>query len=520
MRNGEIEDTIWATLEVLKALAMRLKYDDLRDYTLNVTRDCVNDLSNPIYTAPAGRLLVSVLSASPRAFVLVAAPTITHVKENLRHPKSPTHSQDLLKVLHIVLETRLMLLDTDMTPQDASDFNAIDPIIGTLYNEVYKAPLDAESMKDAVFDVQLSVQAVQGAGALVCQRPVKPESSNGVVASDESTYSKICLALTRLAIPSKTGAVGDSGSDELINEALKALQRAIKIHPPKFKSLVDSSMAIIRPDMSNSTPNSSNAVQSYCSLLPFIGCSELPSSPLDGLNQYVYYMHRISRELSRAIDTGAHPKALSAMAASIQSAARYFNEACLNHGAAVDSPLGGDMSVAEVLEKYPLLSNLDDDLASTSTSEQMAPSLHSESVTGIRNDFLLVSLMVAKYLYGKVTRADGTGRLTLSDKIDSMDGSSRFELLHLLSGFAGFVIHELNEKQQVALHTEKLCLNLFHDDLELTTKDSMASSSESQPVEPLSKWSWLVLGNVNILSFGPLEALRPSVVGKLVSALR
>ncbi|PHH62379.1 hypothetical protein CDD81_7175 [Ophiocordyceps australis] len=139
VRNGEVEDCIWATLEVFKAVTTKLTGDKRRDYSLTVTRDCIMELSNSTYTASAGRLLVSVMSSSVGAFVLMVTPTITHIKENLRHPKSAMHSHELLKILRVILETRQFLAGTDMTNQDRRDFATVDTVFSTLYGDVYQS---------------------------------------------------------------------------------------------------------------------------------------------------------------------------------------------------------------------------------------------------------------------------------------------------------------------------------------------------------------------------------------------
>src|SRR5690242_5335897 len=76
VRNGEVEETIQATLEVIRALAKRLEGKALTDFVLTVQRECVDDLSNPTYTAQAGKLLMAVLSASPEAFAIMVYPIV------------------------------------------------------------------------------------------------------------------------------------------------------------------------------------------------------------------------------------------------------------------------------------------------------------------------------------------------------------------------------------------------------------------------------------------------------------
>lgn len=519
VRNGEIEDTIWATLEVLKTLATRLKGDDLRDYTLTVTRDCVNDLSNTTYTAAAGRLLVSVLSANPSAFVLMVAPAITHIKENLRHPKQPLHTQDLLKLLHVILETRILLVDSDMTAQERSDFGAIDVIFKTLYEDVYRTPVGLGAKPDASYDdIKISTQAVQGAGALVCQRSVKtvdlPDASGRLI--PEGTCSQVVEALFAIITQSISDDSRKTGSDELVNETTKALQRAIRGFTSGFKPLADHGMGIIRASWS-----SPQTIQTMGSLLAFVGCSELPSPPAEGLSHFIYYILTLTKELFTAMDAKADPSTWCALAAAIQSTARYFNDACLARSPEKEDPLESDSWVQRIKEKYPELDTISGDGA-PAEPPVLKPSAvpATTSITEIRNDFLLASVFIARQLYRSVSRSVGNGVLELSGGFTASDNAAEYQFLHLISGFAGFTVHEMSESQQLSLRAEEFALNLFREDSINTpaalTEEQRASGLEQSLREHGSNWSWLTLGRLNVLSFGILEALRPSVVARLV----
>ncbi|OAA38624.1 Armadillo-type fold protein [Metarhizium rileyi] len=505
VRNGEIEDTIWATLEVLKALTSRLTGDDLRDYTLTVTRDCVVDLATPMYTTAAGRLLVSVLSANPSAFVLMVAPAITHIKENLRHPKSPTHSQDLLKILRVILETRLLLTNVDMTEQDKNDFAAVDGIFKTLYADVYKGPLELSQKPGASEeDLRLSTEAAQGIGSLVGQKEVQSlafcsdnSTSELTLLLPVSTCAESCETLFNVCTRKWDERSRRIGADDLVNESAKALQRAIQAFPKGFQPLVAQGSLIFRQSIVNLTHESLDVLQSLGPLLGYIGCSSVSENLALSIRQFVEVMRTIELELSAAIEQKASPRIWCSLVAGIHSTARYFNDACLEKHTKADA-VDWTLNLDNIAVKYPQLSSLDPGSEADLSTAQ--PTLG--SVNEARSDALLISLYVARSLYRRATQSTETGG-QLAESGDFSGSEPQYELryLYLLSELAGFIVHELDESQQALLEVEKLALNLFREDKVM--------------VSALSPWNWLTSGRLSILSLGILESVRPSRIAEL-----
>ncbi|RFU76176.1 hypothetical protein TARUN_6050 [Trichoderma arundinaceum] len=528
VRNGEIEDAIWATLEVLKTLATKLTEEDLRNYTLDVTRDCVTDLSNPMYTTPAGRLLVSVLSANPSAFVLMVAPIVTHLKENLRHPKSATHSQDLLKILNVILETRALLSQTQMTDEQRRDFTAVDGTFKNLYNDVYKAPVELGSNADANYDdIKIATEAVQGAGALVSQRAVQLGLENDAgLLLPETTCSEVCQGLFAISLHAFGSHASHSNSDDLLNETAKALHRATQAYAPGFKPLVDQLVVVIQNSRDDQSDDAAEKIQKIGSLLAYVGCSELPKSPINGRHNFLSLIHVLTTELISALDAKVSPKIWYSLVAGIQTASRYFNDACLRHGPERDQAFDGTMWLYRATYKYPelrLIAGEEDDGAEPSYSS--ATPLQEVTATELRNDFLLIGLVVVRSLYRRATAAvgpiPGTTKpaLQLSSDFTGSDKLSEYQYLHLVSDFASFIVREMSEAQQVSLKLDHYFLNLFQDEL----IPIPASAPEEQRRQSLAKytdeegssWGWLTEKSVNTLSFGLIEAMRPSIVAKL-----
>ncbi|KAF4453434.1 DNA repair/transcription protein mms19 [Fusarium austroafricanum] len=526
VRNGEIEDTIWGTLEVLKSLTQRLTGDNLRNYTLSVTRDCVPDLATTMYAASAGRLMVSVLSSKPSAFVLMAAPVLTHIKENLRHPKAPVHTQDLLKVLHVILETRFLLVDSDMTADDREDFAAIDGFFKSLYEDVYKNTVSLGSKPDASYDdIKVAIQAVSGAGVLVCQRPAKSldVSNSGASASSdkllpEGTCSEICESLFAILKKSGPGYTRSAGGDELINDTAKALQRAIRCFPRGFNGIVDESVNIIHTSRQNSGVSGVvETIKTLGGFIAFVGSSELPSTARDGFDHFIYTVRAILSELFDSLESKSDPQVWGALAATVQSTVRHFNDACLAKNPDKEFSIE-DEPLQKIGSAYPSLNLIDGEKQAEYSPEHHTRVSQTASATEVRSEFLLVTLFIARQLYRRATKVidthpqTGKKALSLSDDFANVDEASGHQYLHLISTLAGFVTHELSEAQQMSLEAENFAVSLFRDD----SINAPQKASEDQPgLETSSSWSWLVSEAPNVLSLGILQALQPSAVARL-----
>ncbi|KAM3449702.1 hypothetical protein MY3296_006679 [Beauveria thailandica] len=504
VRNGEIEDTIWATLEALKALTTRLSGDDLRDFTLNVTRDCVNDLSNAMYAGPAGRLLVAILSASPAAFVLMVAPAITHIKENLRHPKSESHSQDLLRLLRVILETRILLMKHTITAEELTDFMSIDTVFKTLYDGVFQSPLMAAKNANASQEeLKIGAEAVQGAAVLVCERTsialdVTAESPR--LLSDEAC-AEICDLLFEIAKRhSQDPRQHPSASDELVNETVGSLQRIVLDLPAAFTTLSQKGTIIIRECLKAQGADAAKTIEDLGSMLAYVGCSELPSPPSSGLEHFVTLVCALTNELLAAIESKADNKLWCSLVAGIQSACRYFNDACFKQDLDRNQLHVSTAWLSDITTLHPELKSVGNPHASHEVD--MLRSSTVKSMADIYGEFLLVTLFIVRTLYRKAAHTTGNignESIVLSDDFPLDDQFSASQYLYLISSLASFVTHKFTETQQAALAAETWAINLFQDGYATTP----------------SSWRWLVNGRVNSLTFGIVEALHPARVAKL-----
>ncbi|RDA93845.1 hypothetical protein CP533_6391 [Ophiocordyceps camponoti-saundersi (nom. inval.)] len=516
VRNGDVEDTIWAALEVLKALTTRLEGDALRGFTLTVIRECVADLSSLTYTAAAGRLLVSVLSADARAFSLMSSPAVAHVKENLRHPKSSMHKLDLLRILRILLETRLLLADVQMSVQDRQDFGSTDSVFRPLYGDVYRGLVEAIGGADALSDVKVSTEAVQGVGALVCQRASKQQQLDQCAAElllPAEICLEICDALFSLAARSWEVPWPQAGSDELINQSIEALRRSAEAYPAAFEPLMKRGLAIIRKSYSGAVAESVSTIQRVSSVIAFVGCSCLGSSLTHTMRCFVSFSCALTSELVATMDSRRDARLWCALVAGIEFVVHFFKDAFTD--VLLEDPLRpqkmlDDNSPSQsswlsaTLARYPTLSSIG--LADIGMNDLEVPKV--ESTFELRDDFLLISLVICRYLYRRATKPSeemqaGVSPLSLGDDFASADPDVAYRYLSMLSDLASFVVGEISRSECSSPQFEACFLTLFREDC-ISVPEGQVTSQDS--------WHWLIMGPLNVLSWGILRSMpRPGV---------
>ncbi|RCI13803.1 hypothetical protein L249_8022 [Ophiocordyceps polyrhachis-furcata BCC 54312] len=517
VRNGDVEDTIWAALEVLKALTTRLEGDALQEFTITVTRECVTDLSSLAYAAAAGRLLVSVLSADARAFALMASPAVANIKENLRHPKSTIHKLDLLKILRILLETRLLLADVKMSAQERQDFGSTDLVFRPLYGDVYRGLVEPTDGADGSYDVKVSTEAIQGVGALVCQRASKqqPNQSTAELLVPEKICLQICNALFSLAARSWELPLPAAGSDELINQSIEALRRSAEAYPMAFAPLMERGLTIIRTSYSGAVAESVSTIQRVSSVAAFVGCSGLGPSLTHTMRCFLAFSLALTSELVAAMDSRRDARLWCALIAGIETVVHYFKDAFTD--VLLEDPLRPQRRLDDksqsswlttTLARYPVLSSIGP--ASAGMDELEVPKV--DSAFELRDDFLLTSLVICRHLYRRATKPSeenqaGVLSLSLGDDFTGTDPDLTYRYLSMLSDLVGFVVGEINRSGCSSPQFEACCfLTLFRDD---------SISVPDGRVQPQDSWRWLVTGPLNVLSWGILRSMPQSGVARL-----
>ncbi|GKT63500.1 DNA repair transcription protein [Colletotrichum tofieldiae] len=519
VRNGEIEDTINATLEVIRTISKRLTGDELRDFALAVQRDCLEDLSNPIYTAASGKLLISVHSAKPAAFALMVAPSVTHVKENLRHTKSPEHTKNLLILLNSLLELRQALIGggVQLSVEDAEAFKATEPMLAPLHNQTY-LPLFRKALEDTAQkeDIAIGQQAIKGLGLM----------------------------------PTMTEA-----RSELENDAVFALQKALMAYPQGRAEVIKDCFRLCESYLASpereSPPTVAPVLQERVQRLAFICCYELPRQG-DVLSGYTSYLSAILVILHSVLDSKAHSRLWWILASGIHLAMRLCQSAVeASHPRSKTNNFDDKRFSLTwfnyVANRYPDLPRFDDSIVSNDGEDAMEIDEQAKSgrddVNDLHGEFILVSLFVVRQLYRRATKIisyddDAELSLALSDDFISKDLDDRKiedNYLHILSDMATFVIQQMTELEQTRLLLNEEVVTLFRGDDEyhhpephtdhrwhnaelrdamLRTWAPQASYSMTNPPKfPISGFSQ---GRTVILSLGVLQPFHPTAIQRLV----
>ncbi|KAM0330038.1 hypothetical protein ACHAQA_004209 [Verticillium albo-atrum] len=553
VRNGEIEDTIKGTIEVIRTLAEKLTDTDLRDFALTVQRDCLDDLANPTYAAGSGKLLVAVHGAKPSAFAMMVSPTLTHVKENLRHTRSSEHTRSLLALSNALLKLRAALVDPSMAAEDLQAFRSTEAAFVSLHREAYALPFHQATNPGAPKDVvSIGLEAIEGMGLLVVQPTASPGSKFGLMLREEQA-SEICTELSTFLFSAESDA-GSESTAALVDQALLALQKAGSIFPLAFPKLVSDSFAFCREAASKSPDGLQASLHYILPKLAFIGCSELPKSE-NKTEHFVLLLGSFLTELKSTIHSKASAQAWVEYAIGIQVALRYYRDACeTSLGRSIKAELrqGNERQQNEdaareaedprfttahwvqyVSKRFPTLPTIQDQEDATSESgaqdsilEQLTRGDAAEQLIG---DFILISLVVTRELYRRATSivaADGNTGVSIGLSADFEDSSNgeqerQDRYLQLIADTAKFVVSQMSRRQQEGLSLIEEVPSLFHSNDLITQADTQSTSyrdlaqknwvfdsnlgKTSPPAFPLSSLSQ---GRTVILSFGLLVPLQ------------
>lgn len=524
VRNGEVDETINATLETLRAMAARLEGDALRNFILMVLRECLDDLSNPTYAAQAGKLLVCTASATVSAFVLVLSPAVKQVMEDLRKATSRDHKRDLLAFLNAILQVRSLFTSgaTTLSGEAQAGMESTEPVLHSLFDLAYKPCLQSP-------DAVVSRKAVEGMGLIVGQ------------SSSASTEQRLLDDATCTAISSNLIERLVNPTDDLVDEVVIALQKVVMAWPPAFSTLIERSLDASASDLGVMSVEDLTALTSR---IAFISCSEVPRTPADAFAYFIGFALRLCLNLSLLLEKPeASRDTLVVYPAALQSAMRYFKDALderlQESTASLEFPGGvsHETWADHICSRYPILKQLG--LSSPETEETnsgVQSPYKTLDPTEVYNDYLLVCLFITRWLYRRSTSfstGDDQGSLpslTLSAEVSQPVGNWQGRYLHLTSSLATFVISQLSPSQQSKLMLHEEVISLFRG-----SETVSPVGGESRPRDALLKLSQplSVYENKDIgglppqnsltqrfpisLSLGILQPLHPKVVASLVS---
>lgn len=525
VRNGEIQATIQATLDVMSAISRKFaglpqqetQLEELQGFINLVLADCVDDFANPTYTKNAGQLASAVIASDIRAFVLATPRLLDSLRNNIRQPKSPQHTRDLLDLLNTVMKARQALV-VDQGSSEASfaskaGFQVPENILDDIYVRLWR-----ENMVEQPTTEQVTVlrEVINGLALLIGQDSVSPDGSVQR-AYDDARCREICMTLSHRIVNSLVlSPAGDSNTAaDLERETVLALQKAVTAYPKGFEFIVTQSMKTIRSRDWRGTPSqrSIKALTELSRRLAFVGCSEIPSGSTPLLNfvcltgawlqtLQLWFQSKVGFEITIIALQG------------ILGAMLNFKDACskdpLGNSPVEPIPLTKDSLEQDIVTALPKFPRVDDDVDTSVELDQLiSPIRISSDLTSSYRDYLKVSLFTCSHLYRRATKLVSvqdteTSALGLSSDFVSQDrGALDAEdaYLHQLAGLATFLIRDLSPPEQVSLGLQDDVFNLFH----------------TQGVK--QSWSDVDQGRTSILSMGILRAVHPAVISKLVSDL-
>lgn len=542
VRNGEIEDTIQATIDVLRTLANKIEGRQFDMYASMVLETSISDLQNPAYTAQAGRLVLGVLGTSSKSFAYMAYKVLRTIRDELSRPQSTSHAQDHIKLLHVLLITRRTLLAQSSDSTEQLNLASSDLILQTLYPDHLKLHLQVGKIASITTDdIKFTAMTLECAGELVAQttatnttqsQPITGHSRRLLMS--HSLCSEICQDLFAVLKEVLKGDTSNVNRTPLKVAVTAALSRAVHAFPDGFEPLVHNIVSVVQKHLSNPIDDAADLMQVLGTSISFIGLSKLPNPPARGLEHYILYLTTLKEQLFTLLGVKGHPSLLLALTTVMWASANIFNDACK-----AENPVKDVFSLPEswqtsITARYPTVTgkglplqalDTNESMLETSHSQQtsVAPEQSSKDVGQIRDDSLFITLSIIQQLLNRFLRPASINVkrhvLSLNDELAaSREGVDSFRVL---SELAGFVVHEISEAQQIGAGIADQVVNLFHQDGATTSSNQQSQGATVESDTTLSNdldWSWLLFEDVGLLAAGILRNLRPAAIKKLVSA--
>lgn len=508
VRNGEVKETIDATLDVLRTIARKLdgtkthKLDVslLKGYVDLVSRDCRDDLANPTYTKQAGLLLMTVVTANIRGYVLYSASFVDTIRHNLQQPKSPSHTRDLLLLLNSLLKTRMELFKDRKQghPEDEESLRSEPRAnLDALFHDVYLPIWNSKSTESESEEKNVLKQVAQGLALLVSQEYLRPDGTPALLCPG-AVCSEICSLLTVSITRGLTLSSNDNDAEDtaLEDEAVLALRTIVMHYTDGYAELASRVKAEIKKrDWTNPSEYSLSALRDLLSRFTFIGCSEIPLniatdtpsqkqfSPLQHFTALTTTLLELFPLSSQRADPAEASSANAHVISSVHASIIWFRDACeAKYGKeALASHSAGNQNWPDEFKQLPddgLLQFQHDNGGSdtTSSSEESGPGFYRQS--------LKLSLFIVRHLYRSASSAS-------REQWDE-------RALTQLSQMAALVVRSLDENLQVSCNLAHEAFNFFR-------------APDEPPVQGDS--SGLLSG---LLTLGIIQGLRPGALAGLV----
>jgi len=434
---------------------------------------------------------MTVITANIRAYVLYNAILIDTIRQNLRQPKSPSHTRDLLLLLNSLLKTRMELFRDRKQghPEDEERLRTeAHSHLTSLFHDVY-LPIWAAKNKEIVSEEKDALkQVIQGLALLVSQQIVGPDA-NPVLLCPGSICSEICSLLAVTITKGLALSPNDADTEDtaLEDEAVLALRTIAMNYTPGYAELQRRVEAEVKKrDWDSPSEYSLRALRDLLSRFTFIGCSEIPlniatdahsHSPLQHFTALVSTLLRLFPLSSQHVETADGASANAHVISSLHASVIWFRDSCeAKYGKdALALHSGGNQGWLAEFEQLP-----EDGLLQI---ENASPALKQDDAEVYRR-FLKLSLFTVRYLYRKASTGLGL----------PWDERSLVQL----SQMAALVVRSLDEQLQVSCNLAREAFSYFRD-----SDESLVQRGASD----------LTTG---ILSLGILQGLRPAALTGLV----
>ncbi|KAI1415645.1 Dos2-interacting transcription regulator of RNA-Pol-II-domain-containing protein [Hypoxylon sp. FL1857] len=527
VRNGEIPDTIKATLKVIRSLTSRLDEYELRSFLADAWRDLVDDLSNPTYTVQAGRLLIAIAGAGFQSFAAIAPQAILHIQSTLRHTQSASHKQELVALLNSILAIRSHLIDTlkDDANIERGSVLLKDELFGdALFSEVYLplweqtsgAPVNTEA-------VGMLKKIMEGLATLVGQQ--SSDSGAPRRLCSDSTCEKILawLAGPSVIYPLEGKQFNEEtpdASQDIRDAAVSALKEAVPLYPSAFQLLLEQYLSSLKMAYQQQLAlhDIPLEITLVANTLCEIGCSTLSGERLT-LPNPVSLINILLEGLLWMLSEKTPPRYWTAFIRSIHLSVAQFLDSLSGQMTTSSQPKPQDITK----EWYTLLvSEIQNsgaprlDLDKPGDLDLMFKTLKTlkpEDASVVHKKLLAYSLEVVGQLYRRFTlvaneTADNRSQVALGKDFEGRHDSIAEQdiCLHQLGLFGTSVVRVLNENEQNALGLGRDAFILFHRNGTGNDDPQIDLPVGAACVSPLDEF------RTAPLSMGVLQGLYPSVL--------
>ncbi|KAI0387325.1 Dos2-interacting transcription regulator of RNA-Pol-II-domain-containing protein [Hypomontagnella monticulosa] len=483
VRNGEIPDTIKATLKVIRSLTTRLDEQELQSFIESAWKDLVPDLSSPTYTVSAGKLLVAISGASFQSFSTITSQALPHIKTILRQTQSSSHKQELVALLNSILSIRSQLINT-LKDGVSSDLLKDEHFGDSLFVEIY-APLWEEASSSTAISQEVGVlkKVMEGLSAVVGQQSTNT-TPPGRLCSD-SICEKIFgwLANPSVIYPLEgkqfSQAITNADTNQDIRDAaVAALKEAVPLYPPSFQLLLQQYLWSLKIAYENqlSLFELPLEIKLVAGTLCEIGCSHRPGEQ-PSLSNAVSLINVLLEALVWLLSLRATPRYWTAFICSIHlSIVQPLGLMSKEMSDSSPSKLGGITKewYSQLVKSTEITGAFTPDSNSFGHNDSIAKALELLKTEGAgdRDQLLAYSLLVVEQLYRRFTVVyEPTGAST-TDRFNVGLSKSLKECqepvveqdicLHQLGLLAASVIRALSEDEQKALDLGKCAFLLFH----------------------------------------------------------